>query len=108
VLLNLILNACEAMSLVPCERRVLSIRTELRPDGAVQVSVSDTGPGLTQEALESMFEPFYTSKEQGIGLGLAICRTVIARHQGEIWGECNAECGATFSFRLPAAQTPRH
>lgn len=105
VLLNLLLNACDAMSGLPVDRRALTVRTELAPDGGVQVSVTDEGPGVPADCADRIFDPFYTSKEQGLGLGLAICRSIITAHHGRIWTTAGAGCagaGATFIFRLPA------
>lgn len=102
VLLNLILNACEAMSGTPDYRRALSVRTELAPGDGVQVSVTDVGPGVPAGSADRIFDPFFTSKEQGLGLGLAICRSIITEHQGRIWADGNSGAGATFIFRLPA------
>ena len=101
-LLNLILNACDAMSGLPAGERGLTVRTELAPDSGVQASVSDKGPGIAPDYAERIFEPFFTSKEQGLGLGLAICRSIIRAHQGQIWADSNAGAGATFTFRIPA------
>jgi signal transduction histidine kinase len=100
VLLNLLLNACDAMSGLPAGKRALTVRTELSPDGSVQVSVTDQGPGVPADHVDRIFDPFFTSKEQGLGLGLAICRSIITAHHGRIWVAANA--GATFTFRLPA------
>ena len=103
VLLNLLLNACDAMSGLPAGRRVLTVRTELSPGGGVQVSVTDAGPGVPADRVEKIFDPFVTSKEQGLGLGLAICRSIITAHNGRIWTAANAGAGAgaTFTFSLP-------
>jgi two-component system, LuxR family, sensor kinase FixL len=99
VLLNLVLNACEAMDAVPGTPRV-HIRT-LRTEGAgVEISVSDRGGGIPPGDLERIFEPFVTTKELGIGLGLSICRTIIIAHGGRLWAENIGE-GATFRFTLP-------
>ena len=105
VLLNLMLNACDAMSGLPADKRALTVRTELAPGGGVQVSVTDQGPGVPADSVDRIFDPFVTSKEQGLGLGLAICRSIITAHQGRIWTAANADAGtagATFTFRLPA------
>jgi len=101
VLINLITNACDAMSDMPCEARVLTIRTG--PDGNdfVLISVCDAGPGITAGKLEQVFEPFFTSKVNGMGLGLSVCRTIIDAHGGKLWVERNAGRGATFHLSLP-------
>ncbi len=101
VLLNLVVNACDAME--RAEHRELFITTRC-PDGAnVEVSVSDRGEGVPPADLERIFEPFVTSKEHGMGLGLSVCRTIISAHHGRLWAENNADPGATFRFTLPLA-----
>ena len=78
-----------------------------KPDGTagVAVSVADTGPGLNQAALERLFQPFYTSKETGLGMGLAICQSIIEAHGGRLSASANAPRGAVFWFTLPAGRT---
>ena len=100
VMLNLILNACDAMAENEPSQRQLTITTAGLPE-AVQLSVSDSGPGLTPEGIHSVFEPFVTSKANGLGLGLAICRTIVHAHGGRIWAANNADRGATFHLSLP-------
>jgi signal transduction histidine kinase len=68
------------------------------------VAVSDTGPGINPELLDRVFEPFYTTKASGIGMGLSICRSIIDAHGGRLWAEANEPRGAVFQFTLPAAQ----
>ena len=102
VLLNLILNGCDAASHVGCvEQRRLRIRSLWNGD-AVQVSVSDQGRGIAIDDMESIFEPFFTTKPQGLGLGLAICRTIIKAHNGQLWAANNTDCGASVNFTLPS------
>jgi signal transduction histidine kinase len=101
VLMNLILNACDAMASLDPARRRLSITTERTSKGMVRVAVADHGPGIPED-VESLFEPFFTSKEEGLGLGLAICRSIVSDHGGDIRAWANPEEGATFSFTLPA------
>jgi PAS domain S-box-containing protein len=104
VLLNLVLNACEAMeNCEPSERR-LRVVTKL-DNGAVRVSVSDPGGSIPEEKIESVFHPFFTTKAEGMGLGLSICRTIISAHRGKIWATNNLDCGATFHFELPVTKT---
>jgi PAS domain S-box-containing protein len=100
VLLNLILNAIEAMRDVEEERELL-ISTCHQPDG-VSVEVRDSGPGFAPAALERLFEAFYTTKPGGLGLGLSICRSIIEAHNGQLWASANVPRGATFEFSVPA------
>lgn len=102
VMINLVRNAVEAMQ--ESARRDLTVATTSDGDGFVLVSVSDTGPGLAPGAAASLFQPFITTKAQGLGIGLSICRTIIEAHGGRLWMEPNAYGGAMFQFRLPAAE----
>jgi two-component system sensor kinase FixL len=102
--LNLVSNACEAMGGLDLVRRELVISTSYEWDGTVQAAVTDRGRGIPPERMGRLFEPFYTTKEQGLGLGLAICRTIATAHGGRIWGENSAEGGATFTVSLPTQQ----
>ena len=101
VLLNLIVNAIEAMSTLTEGPRELVVGSQRREEGGVAVSVRDTGPGLATEALEQVFQPFYTSKGDGLGMGLAICASTIEAHGGRIWASPNTPRGAIFQFTLP-------
>lgn len=97
VILNLIVNACDAMSgNAPSDRQIIITTND--EGSAVRVSVSDRGTGISDD---SVFEPFVTSKEHGLGLGLAICRSIIDAHGGRMWAVNNAERGATFHVLLP-------
>ncbi len=102
VLLNLVLNACDAMSEADSTRRQLVLTTELT-NGHVQLAVSDGGPGIPENQLERVFEPFVTFRPQGLGLGLAISRSIVSDHGGSIRAENNADGGATFRCLLPVA-----
>jgi len=104
VLVNLILNAVEAMSSIEDGTRELSIRTEQSQTGGILVAVHDSGPGIDTANLERVFEPFYTTKTSGIGMGLSICQTIINGHGGRLWMSANEPRGAVFQFTLPAAQ----
>jgi PAS domain S-box-containing protein len=101
VMLNLILNAVEAMNEPRETARELLIRTERDGSGGVLVAVEDSGPGLQPEILERLFEPFYTTKPAGMGMGLSICRSIIEAHGGRVWAAAKIPQGATFQFRLP-------
>jgi C4-dicarboxylate-specific signal transduction histidine kinase len=101
VLINLITNACDAMADMPSKARVLTIRTQLKGDDFVLISARDAGPGIADGKLEQVFEPFFSSKANGMGLGLSVCRTIINAHGGKLWAEHNADRGATFHVMLP-------
>jgi PAS domain S-box-containing protein len=101
VLLNLIINAIEAMRDVGEEERELLISSRNEPDG-VSVEVRDSGPGFAPTDLERVFEAFYTTKPDGLGLGLSICRSIIEAHNGRLWARPNAPRGAIFGFIAPA------
>ena len=104
VLLNLIVNAIEAVQAHPVDDRLVVI--EARPEpGHVEVSVRDTGPGVPSADIERVFEPLFTTKSTGLGMGLAICRTIVEAHGGRLWAEPRARGdGATFRFVLPRAK----
>jgi len=104
VLVNLILNAVEAMSSVEGGTRELSIRTEQNQPGGILVAVHDSGPGIDPVNFDRVFEPFYTTKASGVGMGLSICQTIINGHGGRLWMRANEPRGAVFQFTLPAAQ----
>jgi PAS domain S-box-containing protein len=106
VLVNLVRNAAEAMEETPPERRRVCIRTYRDGDGRVGLVVTDAGIGLPTAQLDRLFEPYFTTKSDGTGMGLAICRSTIEAHGGRIWATNNAEGGATVQFTLPAARAP--
>jgi signal transduction histidine kinase len=108
VLLNLIINAVEAMSSITGRARVLMIRSEQRevPD-TVAITLRDSGVGLDPRKAERLFDAFFTTKAEGMGLGLSICRTIIAAHGGRLSGANNEDHGATFEFILPAYEEKR-
>jgi signal transduction histidine kinase len=101
VLLNLIISAIEAMRDAGEDERELLISTRSEPDD-VSVEVRDSGPGLTPAALDRVFEAFYTTKPNGLGLGLSICRSIIEAHNGRLWASADLPRGASFQFTLPA------
>ena len=100
VLLNLVVNACDAMKTNEPARRHLTVITGPNGEGAVQVAVADRGGGIPADQIERVFEPFFTTKGHGLGLGLAISRSIVAAHGGRLWATNNAEGGATFCFTL--------
>jgi PAS domain S-box-containing protein len=102
VLLNLVINACDAMTSCNTPERRLLIRTGIESgSSAVIVSITDRGGSIPEEKMEQIFEPFFTTKEKGMGLGLAVCRSIIAAHQGKLWATNNPDRGATFHLSLP-------
>jgi signal transduction histidine kinase len=104
VVLNLMLNGCEAMTNYNSSERQLLIASKSE-NGTVRVSVTDRGGGIPEEKLEHVFERFFTTKKEGMGLGLSICRTIIDVHRGEIWATNNSDRGATFHFSLPIVRS---
>jgi len=110
VLLNLVMNAMDAMKSVEESNRILVIngRREIRGEAfEAWLSVQDAGIGFKPEEMERLFEAFYTTKPDGMGMGLAISRSIIQAHGGRLWAEPNSGPGATFSFSLPAARPER-
>ena len=101
VLLNLIKNGIEAMHDTPVERRRLNISARQIDERLLQVEVADNGHGLAEEDVEKIFAPFYTTKQEGMGIGLAICRSIIEFHQGHLWVEARHEGGTVFRFTVP-------
>jgi signal transduction histidine kinase len=100
-MLNLMLNAFAAMNAPEHAVRRLVVRTRLIDGAKVLVEVQDSGSGIPPDQLESIFEPFVTTKRDGLGMGLPICRSIIERHGGEIWAAGNPDRGATLSITLP-------
>ena len=107
VLLNLVSNACEAMEPMPAGTRRLAVTTGADGRGGVRVTVADSGPGVPRATIDEIFEPFVTSKPQRLGMGLAICRSIVSAHDGELMVDKPAEAGAAFSFTLPAVAACR-
>jgi two-component system sensor kinase FixL len=101
VLLNLIRNAVEAMADSP--RRELTVFSRAAADQMIEISILDTGPGLSPEVSERLFQPFFTTKAQGMGVGLSICRTIVEAHGGRIWAEPGAGGGTVFRLSVPKA-----
>ena len=107
VVLNLVMNGCDAIATGPAANRKLIIRTGLNNGDGVCVSVADQGVGLAPDNLEKVFEPFFSTKPHGMGLGLSVCRTIITAHGGKLWAANNAVRGATFYFTIPAKSGPQ-
>ena len=99
VVLNLVMNACDAMNDTPAGERLLVVTTTAQGDGHIEVR--DAGSGIPADALANIFEPFVTTKREGLGLGLAICRSIVTAHNGDISAANNGERGATFILSLP-------
>jgi len=104
VLVNLITNAIEAMASVD-GRRVLAVRSNVRDDGGVLISIADTGTGIGPQDVQRVFSPLFTTKSGGMGMGLAICRSIIEAHGGSLWVVPNAPSGSVFQFVLRADTT---
>jgi C4-dicarboxylate-specific signal transduction histidine kinase len=101
VLLNLFVNALDSLSSVFDRTRILRVRTEQIEPQSVQVAVEDSGAGINVPNIEHLFEPFYTTKSHGLGLGLSISRSIVEAHGGRLWATPNDGRGATFQFSLP-------
>lgn len=104
VVLNLLLNATAAMKSTPLAQRKLIIETAMQDDRTARVSIKDSGTGIDEHSMSRLFEPFYTTRADGLGMGLSISRTIIRAHNGTIGAVNNREGGATFTFTLPAAR----
>ena len=99
--LNLAINAVQAMSAADEGPRELLISSEGMEDEGAHVRVQDTGPGLSPESLPRLFDPFYTTKVGGVGMGLAICRSIVEAHGGRLWATSRELRGALFQFEIP-------
>ena len=104
VILNLVRNASDAMSGVDDRQRQLLIRTEPDEGGQVRLSVQDAGVGFDPQVMDRLFDSFYTTKNDGMGIGLSVSRSIIASHDGRLWATLNEGPGATFSFSIPFAR----
>jgi len=103
VALNLIMNAIDAMETTANADRILGVRTAIR-DGGIQVAVEDNGPGVEPDKFDQIFKPLFTTKSQGMGLGLAICRSIIEAQHGKIWASPREPHGLSVQFYLPIEQ----
>ncbi|MDD5033829.1 MAG: ATP-binding protein [Methylococcaceae bacterium] len=101
VLINLLLNGSEAMASMSPDERRLQVCSRKQEPATHEVSVRDNGTGIDPERLEQVFEPFFTSKNQGLGMGLAISRSIAAAHGGRLWASNHPDGGALFQFELP-------
>jgi signal transduction histidine kinase len=102
VLLNLVLNGMDAMTGVEKRELALTVKTDRSDQGDVVVAVTDRGTGIKPHELDAVFKPFHTTKTANLGMGLAICRSIIEAHGGRLWAESNIGPGTTFKFTLPA------
>jgi signal transduction histidine kinase len=103
VVLNLVMNAIEAMQSV--QIRVLKVQTDQSNPGMVRVSIKDTGTGIDPSNIDRVFKPYFTTKANGMGMGLVICRSIIENHGGRIWVSPRANGGSIFQFELPTSVT---
>jgi len=104
VILNLLRNGSDAMSTVDDRQRELLLKTEVDEGDRVRLSVRDVGIGIDAETLDRMFHTFYTTKDEGMGIGLSVSRSIIESHRGRLWATPNDGPGATFSLSIPCAQ----
>ncbi len=107
VLVNIIVNAIQAMASTASRNRCVTVSAHDHAPGRLTFLVRDTGPGITQDVATQVFEPFYTSKVDGVGLGLAICRRIVEEHGGQLWMN-SVDIGAEFAFSLPLTAEARH
>jgi len=101
VILNLLLNSADAMEAITDRPKLLVVRTERSSEGHVRLTVQDTGVGLELPRVDKLFEAFYTTKADGMGIGLSVSRSIIERHHGRLWAQPNDGPGATFAFSIP-------
>lgn len=106
VVLNLVKNGIEAMQDTPPQRRTLSVRVQVNAAGMIEVAIADHGHGIGGRDMEQLFSAFYTTKADGMGMGLSICRSIVEYHNGRLWAEPNPQGGTIFHFTLPAATAP--
>jgi two-component system sensor kinase FixL len=103
VMINLLLNAFDALTNTPVPERSVVVATVLDSSQLIHITVRDNGTGIPADKLHALFEPFYTTKSEGMGMGLTVSRSIIEAHRGRIWAENNPEGGATFHITLPVA-----
>jgi C4-dicarboxylate-specific signal transduction histidine kinase len=102
VLINLVINGIQAMADIGGDSRELRVESHRDSDGHVVVAVQDSGPGIDPESANQLFDAFFTTKAEGMGMGLSICRSIIEAHGGQVWASNNAGHGAIFQFSLPS------
>ena len=107
VVLNILLNSFDAMKATPPDERQVELRVSRVQNDMIRVAIGDSGPGFGVEELGRIFQPFYTTKRDGLGLGLSICRSIVDAHGGRLWAENNAGRGATFCFTVPVSADNR-
>ena len=103
VMLNLLINAMDAVKGQPSDNRRIVVASHTRDATAVEITVSDSGTGIDPSESEKIFDPFYTTKPGGMGMGLAICRSIVEKHGGRLWAERAPGGGTRFSFTLPVS-----
>ncbi|MDB5407950.1 MAG: histidine kinase, partial [Rhodospirillales bacterium] len=103
VILNLIMNGIEAMSTIMHQPRVLHVRSQAHGPGDLLITVEDSGPGLAPEIMDRLWDPFFTTKPSGMGMGLSICRSIVVAHGGRLWASPRSPRGAVFQFTVPTA-----
>jgi signal transduction histidine kinase len=99
------INAAEAMSAVPDGSRVLNINSKLRRSDEVVIACEDCGPGVDPKIMDRIFDSFFTTKPQGMGMGLSICRSIIEAHNGRLWVSASSDHGSVFNILLPVIDT---
>jgi PAS domain S-box-containing protein len=108
VLLNLIINAMDALHDGGSDDRALHVQAQMVDAGMIEIQVSDNGPGIPDENFDRLFEPFFTTKATGMGMGLPVCKTIVEAHKGKLWVAKNPGGGTRFSFTVPAAGHTHH
>jgi two-component system sensor kinase FixL len=104
VLLNLLMNSIEALDNTKKTMGKIIIQTHLLPDNTVEITVSDNGPGIDRDITDKIFDAFETNKSTGLGMGLAISRSIIEKHGGKLWTDLQQRNGALFGFNLPVSE----
>ena len=103
VILNLLLNAADAMAGIEDRPRTLQVQTQIHGGDSIKLIVRDSGVGIDPHGIEKLFDAFHTTKAHGLGIGLAISRSIIESHKGQLWAKANDGPGATFGFSIPCA-----